>query len=245
VKKTTLVLPFEDPRAKAFKDLANKTGRKLAFLEVLYPSDEAMDAAELPRDASADAEKAPEAWTRISWKPQSFVSARTALIETETRLGQALDELVIFADPPAGPIGLAEASQAEIEQSVLDWAVAYAQLIHEALKRFLNRDGCSIVLAIKDAARGPLGSMAAGALFGLAEGLLASFASSEMLSGGAAVAKAKSPPEKTVPFRFMAMRDESDSSEAVARQVLRMLDEDLRDSGKLQRFTGRSGFFSR
>jgi hypothetical protein len=160
----------------------------------------------------------------IPWNPLSFASARAALMEAETSLGGVLDELVIFADPPADATGITGLTPRIIERVVLEWAAGYAELIREAAKRFVERGGGSIVLVLVQAERGPLGAMAAGALTGLAEGLF--------VAGTSLV-------------RFSAIRDESGQPDLLARQVIKTLDEPSRDPGKVQRFGNRPGFFGR
>jgi len=164
----------------------------------------------------------------VPWNPLSFASARAARIEAETALGGRLDEVVVFADPPPGPIGLAEAGPSEIERVALEWAAGYAQLLREAWRRLASRGGGSVVLVVTEANRGPLGSLAAGALLGLAEGL----AEAGVQAGASGV-------------RFIALRDASGLPDAMTRHVLRLLDEGGKETGKVQRFTGRAGLFGR
>ena len=160
----------------------------------------------------------------VAWNPLSFASARAALMETETAFGGVLDELVIFADPPTDATGITGVTPRAIERAVLEWAAGYAELIREAAKRFAERGGGSIVLVIVQAERGPLGAMASGALTGLAEGLF--------VTG-------------TPQVRFSAIRDESGQPDLLARQVIKTLDEQSREPGKIQRFGNRPGFFGR
>ncbi len=160
----------------------------------------------------------------IPWNPLSFASARAALMEIETRFGGALEELVMFADPPADTAGITGVTPRAIEHAVLEWAAGYAELIREAAKRFAERGGGSIVLVLVQAERGPLGAMACGALTGLAEGIF--------VAG-------------TPLVRFSAIRDESGQPDLLARQVIKTLDEPSRDPGKIQRFGNRPGFFGR
>ena len=160
----------------------------------------------------------------IPWNPLSFASARVAIIEAETALGGSLDELVLFADPPENPVGIVELTPKVIEGAALSWAAGWSELIREAAKRFAEHGGGTIILVVVQAERGPLGAMAAGALLGLAEGILSVGCGS---------------------VRFIAVRDESGQSDLLARHVIRMLDESPRDQGKVQRFGGRSNLFGR
>lgn len=158
----------------------------------------------------------------LPWNPLSFASARAAIIEAETALGGSLDELVIFADPPSDATGIADLTPRAIEHAALEWAAGYAELVREAAKRLAERGGGAIVLVVVHSERGPLGAMAAGALTGLAEGML--------VCGTASV-------------RFYAIRDESGQPDLLARHIVKTLDESPKDSGKIQRFGNRSGFF--
>jgi hypothetical protein len=205
VKKTTLAVPAGSPRVDAFVAEARVSGRSVMELAIAVSNDQR---------------------TGLAWNPLSFASARAALIEAETALG-SLDELVIFADPPAGPPAIVDATPRDIEHAVLTWAAGYAELIREAAKRFGERGGGTIVLAVVDEDRGPLGSMAAGALLGLAEGLLAA-------DQGVA--------------RYLAIRDGSGQPDLLARQVVKVLDEGsdrARGRAQVQKFGGRSGLFGR
>jgi len=203
-------------RVSAFVTEARVAGRKTAVLHLVEAGPEKAE--------GADANQQDAVELTVPWNPLSFASARAALLEAETALGGVLDELVIFADPPSDVTGITGLTPRTIERTVLEWAAGYAELIREAAKRFAERGGGSIVLVIVQAERGPLGAMASGALTGLAEGLF--------VAG-------------TPLVRFSAIRDESGQPDLLARQVIKTLDEPSRDSGKLQRFGNRSGFFGR
>lgn len=205
MKKTTLAVPAGSARVEAFVAEARVSGRTTAELRIA--------------EGASDAEGA-----AIPWNPLSFASARAAVVEAETSLGGSLDELVVFADPPRDAVALAEATPKAIERAALEWAAGYAELIREACRRFEEKGGGAVVLVVAAAERGPLGAMAAGALLGLAEGVLA--------VGSGSV-------------RFSAIRDESDQPDLLARQVVKTLTEASREQGKIMRFGGRSGFFGR
>ncbi len=206
-----MAVPDASARVDAFLAEARVSGRTTATLAVA-----GSDAAE-----SADAA---ETAGSVPWNPLSFASARAALVEAETLLGGSIHELVIIADPPADTQGIAGLSPKAIEGAVLVWAAGHAELLREAVKRFSERGGGSIILVVVHANRGPLGAMAAGALLGLAEG---------MLSVGCG------------DVRFTAVRDESDQPDLLARQLVKLLDEPPKESGRIQRFGGRTGIFGR
>lgn len=195
---------------------AKVTGRSTAVLRLVEAGPE--------KAAEAGTGESDAGEASIPWNPLSFASARAALVEAETSLDGALDELVVFADPPADATGITGLTPRTIERAVLEWAAGYAELVREAAKRFAERGGGSIVLVLVQAERGPLGAMAAGALTGLAEGLF--------VTGMPSV-------------RFSAIRDESAQPDLLARQVIKALDEPSRDPGKIQRFGNRPGFFGR
>ena len=162
----------------------------------------------------------------LEWNPLSFASARAVVLEAENALGGRLDELVLFADPPRDETPFVDTPPRAIEQAAQAWASGHAELIREAAKRFRERGGGTVVLVIAERAdRGPLGSMAAGALLGLAEGLAASAGSANSS------------------WRFVAVRDESGQPDLIARHVAKLLDEPPRETGKVLRFSGRPGLF--
>jgi len=207
VKKTTLAVPAGSPRVDAFVAEARVSGRSVMELAIADSS------AQVPG---------------LTWNPLSFVSARAALIEAETALGGSFDELVIFADPPSGPSNLIDATPRDMEHAALTWAAGYAELVREAARRFAERGGGTVMLAIVDEDRGPLGSMAAGALRGLAEGLVGN--------------------DQGV-TRCLAIRDQSGQPDLLARQVVKLLDDGSRERARgraqVQKFGGRSGMFGR
>lgn len=243
MKKTTLAVPAGSARVDAFLAEARVSGRSTAVLSMEGPGfrpvpqgsgvAEGSGSAETPDDAEVPGEDMDgNAAARIPWNPLSFASARAAIIEAETALGGSIDELALFADPPGDRDGIVDLSPKAIESAALAWAAGWAELIREAAKRFGERGGGSIVLVVVQSERGPLGAMAAGALAGLAEG---------MISVGSGL------------VRFIAVGDESDQPDLLARYVIKSLDEASRstgrpagrDAGRMQRFGGRSNLFGR
>lgn len=215
MKKTTLVVPAGSARVEAFIAEAKVSGRVSATLGIVEPG--------LPK-ADADTDD-PKAGTNcVPWNPLSFASARAAILEAETMLGGRLDELLIVADPPPGATSLEQATPRDIERSALEWAAGYAELIREMAKRMIETGSGTIALVVVQADRGPLGSIAAGALAGLAESLVCAG------SG---------------PVRYIGVNDESGQPDLLARHLVKTLDDTGRDTGKLQRFNGRGGLFGR
>jgi hypothetical protein len=225
VKKTTLALPAGLPELEAFCAEARVLGRRLTLAAKEGPAPVAQDPA--ARDSAQEpGEGADGAPPPLRWNPLSFASARALILEAENALGGRIDELVIFADPPPDALPLADASPRDIEAGILAWAAGHAELIREAARRFRDQGGGIIALVLTERAnRGPLSAMAAGALLGLAEGLLAA-------AGGASSS-----------WRFLALRDESGQPDIVARQLARLLEEPPRDQGKMQRCGTRAGLF--
>ena len=174
-------------------------------------------------DAAGAKTGAAPATGAVPWNPRSFVSAKAALMETETAAGGRLDEAVLMADPPAMKASLNEASPRDVEDMINAWVSGWVHLLRETVSRMAGHGG-SIILIVRHTDRGPLGAMAASAIFGLAEGMLQASASG---------------------VRFTAIRDESDNPDALARHVLRLLDEPQKDTGKLLKFTGKTGLFGR
>ncbi|TFG83502.1 MAG: hypothetical protein E4H20_05370 [Spirochaetales bacterium] len=220
MKKTTLAVPAGIPEVEAFRSEAKVTGRDLVLAsrgrsappETIHEPDEAAP----PADSRAI----------LAWDSLSFASARAVVLEAENELGGHLDELVLFADPPRDDTPFIDATPRAIEETALSWAAGHAELIREAARRFSERGGGTVVLVITERPeRGPLGSMAAGALLGLAEGLIASAGSADSS------------------WRFIAVLDESGQPDLVARYVAKLLDEPPRDTGKVLRHSGRAGLF--
>lgn len=215
MKKTTLVVPAGNARVEAFISEARVSGRATAALHIVEPG--------LPR-AEADADEHNADTDGVPWNPLSFASARAAILEAETLLGGRLDELIIFADPPIDATRLADATPRDIERSALEWTAGYAELIREMVRRMEDNGAGTVAIIVVQAERGPLGSMAAGALVGLAESLVT---------------------PGSGPVRYLGVKDESGQPDLVARYMVKSLDDTSRESGKLQRFSGRGGLFVR
>jgi hypothetical protein len=228
VKKTTLALPAGLPELEAFCSEARILGRQLALAakDGATPGGSPGGAA-TGGTGQADAQQdAGGSSPPLRWNPLSFASARALVLEAENALGGRLDELVIFADPAPDTLPLADAAPRDIEAGILAWAAGHAELIREAARRFRDQGGGTIALVLTERAnRGPLSSMAAGALVGLAEGLLAA-------AGGASSS-----------WRFIALRDESGQPDIVARHLAKLLEEPPKDLGKMQRCGSRAGLF--
>lgn len=223
-----MAVPAQSARVEAFLAEARVTGRVLALARLVEPGPEKAPFADVSESPATESPATGSGLPVVAWNPLSFASARAAVIEAETALGGSLDEIVIFADPPAGRTPLVDSTPRDIEKAALVWAAGYAELIREAARRFTEKGGGSITLVITQADRGPLGAMAAGALTGLAEGLMA-------IGPGA--------------YRFCAIKDESTQTAAqadlLARHIVKLLDEPPRDAGKFQKFGSRAGLFGR
>ncbi len=217
MKKTTLAVPAGSARVDAFIAEARASGRSIAELSVA-------EASRAPAPPAADASSPDNTVPVIPWNPLSFASARAAIVEAETALGGSLDELVLFVDPPRDLTPVAELTPKAIESTALTWVAGHVELIREAAKRFGEKSGGTVMMVVVHADRGPLGAMAEGASIGLAEGILGSSQGN---------------------VRFIAVRDESTQPELLARQVVKLLDEPGKDSGRVLRFGGKAGLFNR
>jgi hypothetical protein len=166
-------------------------------------------------------------WTEqtvISWNPGSFASTKAALIEAETALGGTIDEAIVFIDPSDKGSRLPELSLGQIEAATTSWITGYAQLLRELGRRFAERGSGLILVVLLPGERGPLGAMATGAMEALACSLAAQ------------------PGEA---YRLFAIRDESGQPELLARYLMKILDEQPRDSTKLLRHGGRLSLFGK
>jgi len=160
----------------------------------------------------------------ISWNPGSFASTKAALIEAETSLGGTVDEAIVFIDPAGGGKRLPDLSLGQIEASTTIWITGYTQLIRELARRFAEQGSGLILVVLLPGERGPLGSMASGAMEALACSLAAQTGEN---------------------YRVLALHDESGQAELLARYIMKILDEPPRDSSKLLRHGGRINLFGK
>jgi hypothetical protein len=160
----------------------------------------------------------------ISWNPASFASTKAALIEAETTLGGTVHEAIVFIDPLAKGKRLPDLSLGQIEAATTTWITGFAQLLRELGRRFSDQGSGLILVVLLPGERSPLGAMAAGAM----EALACALASQ---TGEA--------------YRILAVRDESGQPEMLARYILKILDEQPRDSTRLLRHGGRINLFGK
>lgn len=166
-------------------------------------------------------------WTEhasINWNPGSFASTKAALIEAETSLGGTINEAIVFIDPSNKGKRLPELSLGQIEAATTSWITGYAQLLRELARRFTEHGSGLILVVLLPGDRGPLEAMAAGAMEALACSLAAQ-------TGEA--------------YRLLALRDESGQPDLLARYIIKILDEQPRDSSKLLRHGGRITLFGK
>lgn len=166
-------------------------------------------------------------WTEqayISWNPGSFASTKAALIEAETALGGTVNEAIVFIDPAGNGKRLPELSLGQIEAATTTWITGYTQLLRELGRRFAEQGAGLILVVLLPGERGPLEAMATGAMEALACSLAAH-------TGEA--------------YRLFALRDESGHPELLARYIMKILDEQPRDSTRLLRHGGRINLFGK
>ena len=175
--------------------------------------------AEPIRDTASWAEHA-----SISWNPGSFASTKAALIEAETALGGTINEAIVFIDPSNTGKRLPELSLGQIEAATTSWITGYAQLLRELARRFTEHGSGLILVVLLPGDRRPLEAMAVGAMEALACSLAAQ-------TGEA--------------YRLLALRDESGQPDLLARYIMKILDEQPRDSSKLLRHGGRINLFGK
>jgi hypothetical protein len=160
----------------------------------------------------------------ISWNPESFASTKAALIEAETALGGIVNEAIVFIDPTGTGTRLPELSLGQIEAATTHWITGYTQLLRELGRRFTEHGSGLIIVVLLSGERGPLEAMALGAMESLSCSLAAQ-------TGEA--------------YRLIAVRDESGQPELLARYLMKLLDEQPRDSTKLLRHGGRISLFGK
>lgn len=160
----------------------------------------------------------------IWWNPGSFASTKAALIEAETALGGIVNEAIVFIDPPGNGGRLPALSLGQIDAATTTWITGYTQLLRELGRRFSEHGSGLILVVLLPGERGPLEAMAVGAMEALACSLSAQ-------TGEA--------------YRLFAVRDESGQPELLARYLMKILDEQPRDSAKLLRHGGRITLFGK
>ena len=179
-------------------------------------------------------EQTPEAVlaTLQAWNPLSWSGVRSLWQDMENRLDGRVDELVVLVDPPDGPEEILAWAARDIERAALSYGNGLAALLQEAVRRFDAAGGGTILLVL-------CGQPLAGG--GPARAGLRALA----LAAGAALAENLLEQALPAGCRFAALRDESGQADLLARHVIRLLTDWPKDSGKLGRFTGKSGLFGR
>ena len=129
-----------------------------------------------------------------------------------------------FIDPSNNGKRLPELSLGQIETATTTWITGYAQLLRELGRRFTEHGSGLILVVLLPGERGPLEAMAVGAMEALACSLAAQ--SGEV-------------------YRLFALRDESGQPELLARYIMKILEEQPRDSTKLLRHGGRINLFGK
>lgn len=214
MKKTIFVLPATVPAGTEIILQAQNSGRHV--LGAVF-ADSAINTEDQPetRDAS------------IIWNPESFASSRAAIIEAERAFGSPISEIVLVADFPESQVYLNRSSPAELEQAISFWITGYAHMAREAINAISSRSHGVFTVLIQARETGDLlANMGMAAMEGLANALLAQ--SSQGMFGSC---------------RFLAIKDESENTEGMARSLLKHLDNPPKFNGKIIRQGGKAFLF--
>jgi len=217
VRKTILIAPFNGPVAAAVAAEARAAGWTLALALAREPKSEAKE----PADRESG-----DSFT-LSYNPASFVSVSAMVHEARNALGE-IDAAVLIADPAAVRADFTAGRPGELGAAVEEQCAGPLYLARELVRRFEAHKSGRIVLVAperpRDAALGPLASLAAGAFEGLGEGLFTSAQGASWSAAG--VLEASGLPEKA------------------ARFVLALLEEKRQNkTGRWIRYTGKGGIF--
>ena len=214
MKKNLLIAPFDSPLASA---LASEASAELWSLALA-----------LPRGASSAPTAGPSAGVAtFVYDPRSYVAASSLILSARNALGE-LDAAVLVLDPASAKTDFLSSKPGELSGLVEERCSGPLFLARELARRFEARKAGSLVLLApespRDAALGPVASMADGAFGGLGTGLFAAAAGA--------------------PWSVYGVRDASGQSERAARYVFELLAEAKPSkAGRWLRFSGRSGIF--
>lgn len=211
MKKTILIAPFQGPLAEALALEAVSDGWSLAL--------------GLARGSASGA--APEGAATIYYEPKSYVSASSLVLSARNALGE-IDAAVLVFDPSAARSDFLSGRPGELAALVEERCSGPLFLARELVRRFeARRAGCLLLLASespRDAALGPLATMADGAFEGLGTGLFSASASA--------------------PWSAYGLRDASGQADKAARFALALLgNPKASKAGRWLRYTGKSGLF--
>jgi hypothetical protein len=212
VKKTILIAPYEGPLAAALAAEALSAGWSVALGLVRA-------APQLPGEV-------PEGAVIIYYEPRSYVSVASLALSARNAQGE-LDAAVLVFDPAGAKADFLSGRPGDLAALVEGRCAGPLFLARELVRRFEGRRGSLLLLAPespRDAALGPLASMADGAFEGLGTGLFAAAAASTWTAYG--------------------IRDASGQPDRAARLALELLGEARpAKAGRWLRHTGKSGIF--
>jgi NAD(P)-dependent dehydrogenase (short-subunit alcohol dehydrogenase family) len=217
VKKTILIAPFNGPVAAAVASEARGAGWKLAIALARAPRRETQEQVE---------ETDGDSFT-LSYNPASFVSVSAMVHAANNALGE-IDAAVLIADPTRFRADFTAGSPGELGALVEEQCAGPLYLVRELVRRFEARKAGRILLLAperpRDAALGPVASLAAGAFEGLGGGLFT-------MAEGA-------------PWTAYGVLEASGIPERAARFVLALLEEQKASkAGRWIRHTGKTGIF--
>jgi hypothetical protein len=217
VSRTILIAPFDGPLATALASEAGDAGWSVA-LALAGGSSSALPSEARPGKAQAAC---------LSYDGRSFVSASALVLSAENAIGP-LDAAVLVFDPAAAKADFMAAKPGELSFFVDERCSGPLFLARELARRFETRKSGRLLLLApespRDAAIGPIASMADGAFEGLGSGLFAASASSSWSAYG--------------------LRDASGQADRVARYALELLSEPKpTKAGRWLRYSGKGGFF--
>lgn len=213
MKKTTLVAPFDEPLARAVAGETRLTGRSVAAL--------------LPQSKKADS-PSPDAPAErpIPWNPSSYVSARSAVMETIVRFG-GLDEAVFIASP--GPAPDIAGKAVDIERLVQERVLGTLWLVREILSKLSSQGSGRFIFVLAHRDQG-IHSPVMAAAFGALEAFALSLVETTVDS----------------PYEIWTLQNTCPQDDITAQYIRRILDSSSdRRGSRVIKFSGKTGIFNR
>jgi len=219
VNRTILIAPFDGPLATALASEAGDAGWSVA-LALAGGSSSAP-----PAEARTEALPGTAQAACFNYDGRSFVSASTLVLSAENAIGPLYAAVLVF-DPAAAKADFMTAKPGELSLFVDERCSGPLFLARELARCFEARKSGRLLLLApekpRDAAIGPVASMADGAFEGLGAGLFAASAS----------------------WSAYGLRDASGQADRVARYALELLSEPKpTKAGRWLRYSGKGGLF--
>ncbi|MGO8692191.1 MAG: hypothetical protein ACLQMF_00840 [Rectinemataceae bacterium] len=217
MKKTILIAPFNGPIAAAVASEARRSDWTLALALAREPR----------RDTQEQIEENDGDSFTLSYNPASYVSVSAMVHEAKNALGE-IDAAVLIADPAHFRADFGSGRPGELGAIVEEQCAGPLYLARELVRRFeARKSGCLLLLAperSRDAALGPVASLAAGAFEGLGEGLFTMAAEAPWTAYG--ILEASGLPERAARFALSLLEEQKASK-----------------AGRWIRHTGKTGIF--